>query len=56
MISDTLSDAAREIRGYLETHATMYADTRPLIEDLLSKMDTVRALLDTPPTKPVPAP
>jgi hypothetical protein len=49
MISDTLSDAAAEIRRYLKDMPHVYADTAPLIGDLLKKMDTVRALLDAPP-------
>jgi hypothetical protein len=49
MISDTLSDAASEIRRYLKDMPHVYADTAPLIHDLLVKMDTVRILLDTPP-------
>lgn len=49
MISDTLSDAAAEMRTYLAEYPDVYRDTAPLIVDLLSKMDTVRALLDRPP-------
>ncbi len=52
MISDILSDAAAEIRHALEERSNMYADTAPLINDLLMKMDAVRALLDRPPAAP----
>lgn len=47
-ISDTLSDAADEIRSYLHDHPRMYAADRQQIEALLSEMDRVRVLLDAP--------
>ncbi|WP_156948864.1 hypothetical protein [Bradyrhizobium sp. WSM1417] len=52
MISDTLHDAAEEIRQYLKELPDAYADTAPLIVDLLAKMDAVRTLLDLPPDEP----
>lgn len=52
MISDTLHDAAARIRRYLKDAPDMYADTAPLIADLLAKMDAVRTLLDMPPDEP----
>lgn len=48
-ISDTLSDAAGEIRSHLYDHPRMYEAFRPQIEALLSEMDRARVLLDTPP-------
>lgn len=48
-ISDTLSDAADEIRSDLSDRPRMYEAFRQQIEALLSEMDRVRVLLDTPP-------
>jgi hypothetical protein len=53
MISDTLSDAASEIRRYLndETFARHYTgQTRTEIETLVAEMDRTRVILDAPPT------
>ena len=47
MISDTLSDAVREIRGYLANFPNTYNDVAPVIETLIEHMDAVRAMLDT---------
>jgi hypothetical protein len=52
MISDTLHDAAAEIRRYLNEKPEAYRDTAPLIADLLARMDAVRTLLDMPPGEP----
>jgi hypothetical protein len=48
-ISDTLSDAINEIRGYLRNQPSMYASVRPELDKLLSDMDAMRAALDRPP-------
>lgn len=49
MISDTLSDAAHEIRKYLCENSDTYADMLGDILALLAEMDRVRIKLDTPP-------
>ena len=52
MISDTLSDAAHEMRVYLDNYPEAYAGLMRLrIETLLMAMDTVRTDLDTPPSE-----
>lgn len=48
-ITDTLSDAALEIRGYLANQPSMYAPVLGQIEKLLAEMDSLRTALDTPP-------
>jgi hypothetical protein len=48
-ISDVLFESAIEIRKYLENLPEMYEDVRPEVDDLLSRMDALRAKLDTPP-------
>lgn len=49
MISDTLHDAAAELRRYLADFPRAYADRRPAIERLVADMDTIRLDLDRPP-------
>lgn len=49
MISDTLSDAAHNIRRYLREKPEMYAEIANEIEALLAEMDRIRIILDTPP-------
>lgn len=49
MISDTLSDAANEIRDYLSTHEDSYFEYKVRIRELLAVMDGLREELDTPP-------
>jgi hypothetical protein len=46
MISDTLSDAAAEIRDYLQSHLVAYAPFRAEIEAALAAMDAAREALD----------
>jgi len=48
-ISDTLSDAAFDIRAMLANQPAMYEPVRGRIEALLTEMDSLRAVLDTPP-------
>lgn len=48
-ISDVLFESALEIRKYLESLPEMYEDVRSEVDDLLSRMDALRAKLDTPP-------
>lgn len=48
MISDTLSQAAAEIRQYLAGHPATYAEQREDIDALLIRMDALRIELDTP--------
>lgn len=48
-ISDTLFEAIEELKGDLSSNPAMYRDVRPQIEALLTEMDRVRVLLDTPP-------
>jgi hypothetical protein len=48
-ISDVLFESAIEIRKYLENLPEMYEDVRGEVDDLLSRMDALRAKLDTPP-------
>lgn len=49
MISDTLSDAAAEIREYLTQYPQVYAGQLDNIVALLAAMDHLRRILDTPP-------
>ena len=49
MISDTLSDAAAEIRRYLAEQPEVYAHVRPKIDVALAVLDAIRMELDTPP-------
>jgi len=49
MISDTLHDAAEEIRRDLAAFPTAFADISDEILDVLARMDRLRAKLDTPP-------
>ncbi len=49
MISDTLSDAAEEIRDYLSTYPEMYNTLLADIENVLVAMDTLRSRLDALP-------
>lgn len=56
MISDTLSNAAVEIRNYLKHPATTgcyTGETRQRIEKLLAEMDALRIFLDTSPSMQV---
>jgi hypothetical protein len=48
-ISDVLFESSIEIRRYLENLSDMYEDVRAEVDDLLSRMDVLRAKLDTPP-------
>lgn len=48
-LSDTLFEAAEEIRDYLRDGPHMYAEVRPQIEVLLADMERIRVMLDTPP-------
>jgi hypothetical protein len=48
-ISDVLFESSIEIRRYLENLPEMYEDVRAEVDDLLSRMDGLRAKLDTPP-------
>lgn len=53
MISDTLSEAAEEVRKQLDSefgHGAYTGDLRLRIERLLFEMEAIRELLDTPPT------
>jgi hypothetical protein len=53
MISDVLSDAILQMRGYLEHSATRGCYTgeiRARIIALGNEMEAVRVILDTPPT------
>lgn len=54
MISDTLSDAAADVRDYLRLMPDTYADreARGLIDRALEAMDTARVFLDMPPVAP----
>lgn len=45
-ISDTLSDAAAEIRDYLENQPSMYAEKRADILWVVNRMDSLRRQLD----------
>lgn len=47
-ISDTLSQASHEIRGYLENQPSVYAAVRGDMDKLLAEMDRLRTLLDHP--------
>jgi hypothetical protein len=53
MISDTLFDAAEEIRGYLERTPEAYADYCARLTTLLTEMDSLRRELDTAPPKDI---
>lgn len=46
MISDTLSDAAFEIRDYLTSQPTVYAEKRARILGVVKAMEDLRAELD----------
>lgn len=48
MISDTLSDAAHDIREYLEIYPRNYASVQIEIERVLVAMDALRSKLDAP--------
>lgn len=48
-ISDILSDAVYEMRCYLASQPSMYAEVRPRIDALLTEMEAVRVELDRPP-------
>ena len=48
-ISDTLSDAAEEIRDYIHNQPSMYASVFPELQALLAHMDAVRIALDKGP-------
>lgn len=48
-ISDTLFDAAEEIRVYLSEFPDAYEFVRPEVDRLLKEMDALRVKLDTPP-------
>lgn len=49
MISDVLSQAAAEIRNYLELMPKVYADDLPVINAALEAMDRARIELDKKP-------
>ncbi len=49
MISDVLSDAAVEIRRWLEECPHIYGDHEDGINDLLTRMDKLRGKLDSAP-------
>ena len=49
MISDTLSDAAAEIRDYQQRMPEVYGPIRPEIDRVLRAMDRLRVYLDRPP-------
>lgn len=51
MISDTLFEAARDIRRYMVEFPAAYADRAERLEALLTEMDAIRIELDTPPTE-----
>lgn len=51
MISDTLHDAAAEIRRYMNEMPEVYVHHRQRIKRLLDDMDTLRFQLDTPPSQ-----
>lgn len=55
MISDILSETAAGIRRYIEALPETYKEVRPEIDDLLKRMDALRAKLDAPPFS-IPAP
>lgn len=55
MISDILSEAAAGVRRYIEALPETYEEVRPEIDDLLKRMDGLRAKLDAPPF-PIPVP
>lgn len=50
MISDTLADAAEEIRWYLEKMPEAYAEFAPRIDRLLTEMNSLRVILEIPPS------
>lgn len=49
MISDTLSDAAADIRDYLRELPDVYKPVAGEVTDVLAAMDRLRIKLDTPP-------
>jgi len=49
MISDTLSKAAHEIREYQENIPGAYNSIKDRLDALLTEMDAIRVILDTPP-------
>ena len=49
MISDTLSDAASEIRRYRSNPVFNYEEVWPEMDQLLTLMDEIRIKLDTVP-------
>jgi hypothetical protein len=51
-ISDTLFDAAKEIRRYLKDMPEVYAEVEKPIQKLLADMDAVRIALDKVPGTP----
>ena len=51
-ISDTLSDAVIEMRRMLDSQPSMYAEVKQQMEALITAMDGMRAILDTPPFDP----
>jgi len=51
VISDTLSDAVREIRGYQQHMPEEYSDLGPQIDAVVKQMDLLRTYLDTPPLR-----
>lgn len=48
-VSDSLFDAAEDIREYLEQYPDYYQFIRPELDRLLKDMDSLRIRLDTPP-------
>lgn len=51
MVSDTLSDAAAEIRDYLRLSPEVYAPIKDRLQKLLREMDAIRIKLDIPPRR-----
>jgi hypothetical protein len=52
MISDVLSEAADDIRNYMQRLPKTYKDVKPRLDQLLTDMDGIRSELDTPPAAP----
>lgn len=50
MLSDTLFDAAEEIRRYRAEYPGYYEDYAMELDRLLRQMDDIRTRLDTPPS------